>query len=1074
MAVIDQSPILFFKAEGQAAALGHTYYTISKQTYRIQAGDVLEYEVYIDKISSQLQAGVDLYFQNGKALREYGVTDQLGTSSHPWVYVLDAGDSWFHRKFDLSKIAGETIASCELSIVGSLLETYFMCVANIRIIRNGAVVCSFYEKGDPACLENKMREGFGKEVILPILWKDYRATKLNYIDATKLSPEIQTARLIQKLLPERAEEWQKLLTEAEAQLDVSAYLAGDDAQFKVSIEKIQQTLAPLLTHSKAFTTHLIGHAHIDMNWLWVWDETVDVLRRDFETMTKLMEEYPMFRYSHSQAVTYKVIEKNYPDLFLRVQKYVNKKQWEITASMWTEGDENLTSGEALVRQFLLGKRYIMEKFGVEPVVCWQPDLFGHVWTMPQIIKKCGAKYYFFMRCPKENTTAFWWQGPDGSKVLAYNTPNYNGSINPAIATYPIQLFKQEGVSHYLHSYGVGDHGGGPTRKDIEASLEMQQNLTTANIKFDTVEGFFESLLKSDSQHRPVELPVVNDELQFIFRGCYTTHADIKLRNRQCENLFPTLEFFSLMAMPYELAYPKFILDEGWERTCFNHFHDILPGSGIHAAYQESLPITDGAIAAGEAALDRSLQIIAEQIKTDIIPDKKPLVVFNACNWDRSDLAQIEVPLLANEWIEIWDPEERLIPCQITNRASNCATLLFIAENVPSMGYKTYWWRKVAKQPELESDLLIKDDTTFENEFYQMKIDPETGCLTSLVEKVTQREYLESDKGANQLQLHYETPAGMSAWVIGQIERVVELSNPVQIKILETGPVRALIQIVHRYEKSEFIQRIALYSKLKRIDFPGIVDWYEQGMLEKSGPMLKVAFPLAVQKDQVTATYEIPFGHIVRETDGKDVPALKWIDVSDQECGVSLLNDCKHGHDVKDNVMRLTLLRSSFEPDQEPDQGRHYFTYALLPHSDSWKAAGSERVGRDLNQPLRAVLVQPRDGKMPLTESFVTTSAPNVIISAFKKAEDNADPKRLNEMVLRFYETHGKEVEVEFKFAFEIESVVETDMLERELENGTIPHQSRKFSTSLTPFEIKTVRIQTPKFAWPVRHEFVPV
>lgn len=1063
MSITAQSPVLLFKANGDGTPDGHCYWTFSKCQYQIQPGDFLEYEIFIDKISTQLQSGLDIHFQSGKTLRDSGSLDQNGISTHPWHTLIEAGDTWYHRKIDLSKLVGETTGGWQIAILGSLKETYFTCVANIQIVRNDQITKTIYKQGDPDFSESKLENGFSNQKTEPIRWQEYRQKKLCSIEKNKLSPEIQMANRLQKLMPEHQAEWDKLLKQAEEALDIPAYLAGDDLKFQASLKTIQATLMPILAHAKAFRTHLIGHAHIDMNWLWVWDETVAVLKRDFKAMTQLMEEFPMFRFSQSQAVTYKVIEKNYPELFQRVQHFVKNKQWEITASMWVEGDENLTSGEALVRQFLLGKRYIMDRFGVEPVVCWQPDLFGHVWTMPQIIKKCGSKYYFFMRCPKKNITAFWWQGPDGSKVLAYNTPNYNGTVGPAVATYPVQLFEQEGIPEYLHSFGVGDHGGGPSRKDITASLELQKNPVIADIKFNTVEGYFENLLNSG-----IDLPTVNDELQFIFPGCYTTHADIKLRNRQCENLFPTLEFFSLMAMPFELAYPNYILDEGWERTCFNHFHDILPGSGIHAAYQEGLPITDGAIAAGEAALQRSLQILAEQIDTDIFPEKSPLVVFNSCNWERDDLVQTTIQILNDEFVEVFDQQENPIPCQITNRTTEGAILLFVARAVPSMGYRTFWMRKVKLAPVESSQLGLTADFKLENEFYRLKIDPATGCLVNLIDKNTNHEFIAAGQLANIFQLHFEKPGGMSAWVIGEVEDITFLKNPVKIEVLEKGPVRILLQVTHRFNKSEFRQQIALYSGLRRVDFPCIVDWYEQGSSKKSGPMLKVAFPLALNQADVKATFEIPFGHIVREANGAEVPALRWIDVSDKNSGVSLLNDCKHGHDVDKSTMRLTLLRSSYEPDQAPDQGRHYFRYALWPHLTSWQETGSERRGKELNQPLRCVALPARKGKLETEQALVTTSAPNVIISAFKKCEEN------DEMVLRFYETHGKAATVDFQFAFDVESVVETDMLERELENGALACEKNSLTVSLTPFEIKTVRLKRTPFTWPVRHGFIPV
>lgn len=1058
-----KTPVMLFKADGLGHTDGNTYWTVSRQAYQIQPGDLLEYAVFIDKANMQLQCAMDLHFQSGKNLRDSGALDQNGISAHPWHSLLDAGDAWFHRVIRLDRLVGQVTASWELVYHGGLKEPYLACFSHIRIVRDGKTQIEICRDGVPEVSELKMHFSFENEKIITILWQDFRKTKMELIDPRKLSAEIIAARMLQRLHPDQAGNWEAAILEAEKTLDRDAYIAGNEEKFQNSLQKIRDLLLPILKNTKNYTAHLVGHAHIDMNWLWTWDETLAVCHRDFDTMTKLMNEFPTFHFSQSQAVTYKVIEQAYPDIFERIRKFVNRKQWEITASMWVEGDENMASGEAIVRQFLLAKNYIMEKFGVEPVVTWQPDLFGHAWTMPQIIKKCGSKYYFFMRCPKKDTTAFWWQAPDGSKVLAFNTNNYNNTISPLLATHPIRLFEKEGVSHYLHSYGVGDHGGGPTRIDIETVLKMQQSPTIPKLKFNSAESFFQSLETSG-----VELPVVNDELQFIFSGCYTTHADIKQRNRKGENLYPVLEFFGVMAMPFELPYPTQILNQGWERNCFNHFHDILTGSGIHAAYQEGLPITDGVLAAGEAALQRTLRTLAGQIKTDLFPGQEPIVVFNAANWVRSDRVEIELTLNQDAWVEVLDQSQQPIPCQIVTRTHSGARIIFVAPDVPAMGYKTFWWRSVQIAPAANPNLKMTGTSALENQFYQMKIDPATGHLISLIDKASGREFIAPGAAGNVFQLHSEKPNGMSAWVIGEVDSVLDLTKPVKVEVLETGPVRLLLQVVYRHNQSEFRQRIALYHGLQRIDFPCTVDWFEQGTRENNGTMLKVAFPVAINPEEVTATFDIPFGFIERKPDGTEVPAQKWIDVADRTAGMSLLNDSKYGHDVSKNVMRLTLLRSSYEPDHEPDQGRQEFTYALFPHAGNWKTAGSERRGLELNQPLRAIALKPLAGEWPSARSLVECPTANVMVSAFKKCEKDGS------LILRFYETQGKPAEVQFKFGFTIHSVIETDMIERELEGGEIPVDANGFTTGLTPFEVKTVKIRRDGYTWPSRHGFVPV
>ncbi|MBN1350738.1 alpha-mannosidase [candidate division KSB1 bacterium] len=1062
MAKTTKPDVLFFKSEGEGHALGYSYWSIAKDEITIREGDALEYDIFIDINSPLIQSGVDIHFKSGRCMRDSGITDQLGNGAHPIIYLYDAKDTWFHRTLDLSKLAGETVQSVEIAFVGHLEGTYMAAFKNIAIVRNGAVRQAFYQAGEPHCLEQKMRTGFKNDVIKAIEWDEFWKVKVENIDPYKLSAEIKLAEKLLGFFPDKKAEWQPLIQRAKSELDIEAYKQHELETYMQSKKRVISILEPILKEVRAFTTHLIGHAHIDMNWLWVWDETVAVCQRDFDTMSRLMEQYPFFRFSQSQGSVYKAVQKTRPDLFERIKYFINKGQWEVTAAMWVEGDENMASNEALVRQFLLAKRYTKKHFGIESVVCWQPDLFGHVWTMPQILQKAGVKYYYHMRCPKASPMVYWWQGPDGSRVLAATTPNYNGSITPDTPYEAINLFEKQGVKDFLHSYGVGDHGGGPTIRDIARALELQKNPSLPTLKFNTVRNYFETI---EANYQ--DLPVVNDELQFIFEGCYTTHADIKLRNRICENTFAVLELFSVMALPFEVAYPTYILNEGWERTCFNHFHDILPGSGIHPAAQELLPITDGVIEAGKAALRECLTTLASQIHTADFATANPLVVFNPSNWNRDDIVKMQLPLFPGEWVEVVNEQDEAIPSQIVSRTPNDAEVIFVATAVPAMGYKTYGWRKISEQPVYDTELKVSDELTFESAYYKMKFDAASGCMTNLMLKETRKELIEPGSFGNRFQLLKEKAGEMSAWTIGEILETRDMLKPVRIEVLERGPVRALLQVVHRDGKSEFVQRMAVYHNLRRIDFPCTVDWQEIGTRQTGSKMLKVAFPLNLSRES-TATFEIPFGTIAREASGHEYPTQKWMDVSDSGYGISLLNDCKYGCDVNENVMRLSLLRCSYEPDPIPDKGVHHFTYSLVPHFNDWKTALTLRSGYELNQPLMPMITDAHEGKLPPEIAYVRCSAENVIITALKKAEEG------DALILRCYETHGTAVETEFEFAINIVNAVETNLLEQELEGMAIPCSGNRFKLSLGAHEIKTVKIQREGFTWKKQHGFVDV
>ncbi len=1053
--------ILFFKTETNGHPLGYSYMTIAKDRITIQPGDCLEYDIYIDLTSPLSQAGMDMHFVSGRCMRDSLVFDQQDMWSHPMTNLYDAADAWYHRKMALTNLIGETVESVQVAFVSPLPGTYIACFKNIVLSRNGEIVHSFYTEGAPKVVETKISLGYFNDVVQVIHWEDFRKVKIQHIDPTRISPEIQLAERLIDLESGEKSQWIQLIERAKTVLEVDKYIENDDDGFKKSLTEVGKILAPILKQVKSFTTHFIGHAHIDMNWLWVWNETVAVCQRDFETMTKLMQKYPFFTFSQSQISIYKAVMKTRPDLFERIREFVNKGQWEITAAMWVEGDENMAGGESLVRQFLLANRFLKKHFGIEPKVCWQPDLFGHVWTMPQILKKCGVKYYYFMRCGKDNPHVFWWEGPDGSRILAATTPNYNGSIGYDTTNYGFELFRKQGLKDYMHVYGVGDHGGGPTMRDIERGRAIGDNPYLPTIKFNTVQNYFDTVASKYEN-----IPVIKDELQFIFEGCYTTHADIKLRNRQCENLFPTLELFSVMALPFELPYPHYILDEGWERACFNQFHDILPGSAIHASYEEAIPIADGFIHAGESALQKSLATIAGQIDTQKI-EGEPIIIFNPNSWKRRDAVMVQLPILQDEWAEILDQKGNIISSQIVTRTSNSAEVIFIADEIPSMGYKTYSWRKVKTAPDYRTDLKIVQYFTIENEFYKIKIDDQTGLIAGLILKENNKEIIASGKQANLFQLLHEETHDMSAWAIGKISETIDLTAPERVEILERGPVRFMIQSVHRFGDSTFIQRTAIYSDLKRIDFYGTVDWQEIGSRQTGSKFLKVAFPLNLDLE-TKATFELPFGTIEREANGHEYPTQKWLDLGDSKYGVSLVNDCKYGCDVKKNEIRLSLLRCSYEPDPIPDRGIHNFKYAMIPHRSDWKTANTLRDGYELNQPLLAVLTDQHEGSLPPEDSFVNCSADNIVITCLKKSEDD------DSLILRCYEVHGKAAAADFHFSFKILHAYETDLLQKNLSDSGIEIKDNRFRVQVAPYEIKTFRLVREAIKWQRRHSFVPV
>jgi len=819
-------------------------------------------------------------------------------------------------------------------------------------------------------------------------------------------------------------------------------------------------------NAKELTIHLVGHAHIDMNWLWLWPETVRVCRDTFSDMLKKMEQYPDFKFSQSQPSTYIAMEEKHPEIFSGIQEYVKKGQWEITGATWVEGDMNMASGEAIVRQILYANRYFREKFGKFTQVCWEPDTFGHAWTVPQILKKSGIKYYYFCRCGK-GKPVFWWESPDGSRVLAYSWRWYNEQINRAIIRDAVQACRSTGLRDWLIVYGTGDHGGGPRKEDIEEALRLNSEPDMPDIKFSTAGDFFKAV------ENQKEFPVIRDELNFTFEGCYTTHADIKKYNRTLENLLPQAEIFSAIAMLYGSDYPQGAFVDAWRKTCFNQFHDIFDGSAIHGSYAYSKRLFNTAYEAATLALENSLKAICSKIdiSKSVPPAAKgkaiPVVVFNPLSWERDDIVEVKIPFQSRpSSVAIFDAENE-IPSRVTGfeeqEGKYYIKIIFTARNVPSLGYKVFYALPLEKTGKAGKTDLPCSTTKLENQFYKIRLDRTSGCITGIYDKENKIELVPPDQKANVFQLLFEKPHGMSAWNIGQISRVEDLDSNCTIALIETGPVRARIQICHRSGKSTFYQDIVLYDGLRRIDFPCRIDWQEQGTKFMDGPMLKVAFPLNIRDGK--ARFEIPFGSIERKANGREYPTQKWMDLSGTaesgiDYGVALLNDCKYGCDIKDNVMRLTLLRSSYEPDPRPDRGIQEFTYALFPHKGSWDAK-VVRAGYELNNPLVGSGLDishilptspPASHKSPgTTHSFLEISPESLILTALKKAEDSQD------IILRFYECEGKDTTAEIKFGFPVREVKETDLMENNL--SSVPVQDGKITLKVGKYEIKTLKLK---------------
>jgi alpha-mannosidase len=876
----------------------------------------------------------------------------------------------------------------------------------------------------------------------------------------------------------RAEREQQLDAAVKA-IDFEPLQAGDQADFDASLERAHDKLQPLKPWLKQFSIRAVGNAHIDLAWLWSWTEAVEVVRNTFRSVLDLMREYPDFKFTMSSARDYEWIQDKYPDLFQEIQQRVQEGRWEIVGGMWVEPDLNMPSGESLVRQILVGKRYFQKNFGVDVKIGWNPDSFGYNWQLPQIYKKSGIDYFVTSKLlwAHDFTTfpyrLFWWQSPDGSRLLTYFPRHYGGAIDADTLGTDLSIWMPsiygQGTTiqpEMMHLYGVGDHGGGPTRTMLDHAARLTApDAIFPNFEFSFARDFFSDLEK---KLPAMQVPTWDGELYLqTHRGVFTTQAETKRRMRRAEEQMLNAEKFASLATLYGRAYPQSDLELAWKNLLFDQFHDILPGSGVAVNYLEAKRnLEDVGRVAGEA-MRCALDEIAAHADTQRAG--VPVMVFNSLSWQRTEVIEIEAQLPApTREIEVVDSSGIPAKSQLlsVDQETHRVRFLLLA-NAPAFGYQTYFLRAATEAPRIRSSVKATADS-LENEFFRLQIDPTTGCMTSLILKRTGTNVLapsETDTGGpkntvcgNLLQTFADNPKLMGVWnldawnIDANFERQRwDLDKADEVKLIEIGPLRAILRVKNHFQDSTFVRDITVYEGVPRVDVKMHVQWHEKHIL------LKVAFPLSAHNDM--ATFEIPFGSIERPTTREtpaeqaqfEVPAQRWADISDSRYGFSLLNDCKYGYDAKGNVLRLSLLRSTDFPDPHADEGEHEFTYSLYPHEGTWQQARTVMRGFEINNGLISIRSNAHQGSLGPEYSFLRVEPDNVIVTALKKAEED------DAMVLRFYEWAGRESDVRVQLPKGAESAAETDLMEKPLKSLAI--QDGVLTLHTKPYEIKTVKFR---------------
>jgi alpha-mannosidase len=745
---------------------------------------------------------------------------------------------------------------------------------------------------------------------------------------------------------------------------------------------------------------------------------------------------------------YQEMKDNFPTLYEQAKQRIKEKRWEVIGAFWVEPDCNLVSGESFVRQILHGVDFIEREFGLTPKTAWIPDVFGNAWTMPQILVKSGLKYFvthkmaFWNDTNKWTKNAFWWQGPDGSRIFAtVPSTHFIGTVEPDhLKEHWDGFSEQTTIGETLYAYGWGDGGGGPDPSMLEYAKRYENFPGVVPAKTSTIERCLEQM---EQKARQTELPVINDELYLEeHRGVHTTKARLKKLNRYCEILYRKAEMFSCFS---EAEYPHANLDKGWKQVLTNQFHDSLPGTHVQRVYQDLLESYELATDIGHRVLRTALENIASRADTQ--GPGQAVVVFNSQSVTRNSIARLEYP---EKQIHVLDGNGSEVPHQfISDFETAKTTLIFPAEDLPPVGYKVY---QIVDGKGKKSHQPVKvSPTTLENDYLKVTINDQ-GEIISLLDKQTNRDSIHPEKHANVMKLYQDIPGTYEAWDIEPRYTDLEFDiSAASVEVLEQGPVRSAIQVTRNFLNSRMVQRIVLAATANRLDFETYVDWHEQQKL------LKTRFHTNIVTRK--ATYDIAFGNIKRPTTRNnsyeaamfEVPAHMWMDLSQADYGLSLLNDCKYGHEAYGDMFSLSLLKGPKWPDPTSDQQEHWFTYSLYPHAQSWRQAKTIQQAFDLNDPVDVFLCDSHQGTLPAEHSFMTVTTDNVILEAVKRAEKSDD------LIIRLVERHGSQCQVEVSFDHPIKKASECNLLERQ--DAPAEYDKQKLSFVARPYEIRTFKIK---------------
>lgn len=890
----------------------------------------------------------------------------------------------------------------------------------------------------------------------------------------------------------------------DAQIDkalshIEASMAEEGVIGKQAALHAEGMLGALAAEAKSYDIICAAHAHIDMNWMWSWDETVAVTLDTFRTMLTLMEEYPEFTFSQSQASIYRIVEQYAPDMLEEIKRRVQEGRWEVTASHWVEADKNMPSGESLSRHLLYTKRYLARLFELDPNtlnIDFEPDTFGHSVNVPEILANGGVKYYYHCR-GNEAPALYRWEAPSGKSVIVYREPTwYNDNIQAVLGAYIPEVCRQTGLKTYLNVYGVGDHGGGPTRRDLERLLDMQNWPIYPKIRFGTYREFF-ALAETVADC----LPVVKGEQNFVFTGCYTSQTRIKTANRIGEAALNEAETFgAVAAVAADARYAGETYEEAWRNVLFNQFHDILPGSGVIETREHAMGLFQNTMAIANTNRKLALEKIAAAIDTSALAgtddkesvsegagvgygiraykitqvergrgSKRIVHLFNSSVHDREEVVEI----VLWDWrskvqpIVVKDAAGTEAPSQIVDQGFNAYwghdfIRLLASVKVPACGYATYTVEegKDVLEPLMTTEPRVDREDRFvlENEWLKVTFDPVDATVRSMVRKATGEQLIDPARPAGLFRLIQEDPGkGMTAWWVGRYMDIASAHRGVKIRKGAWGDVRQTIHYELSFGRSALKVAVSLDRNSTQLHYEAECDWQEIGKPGQHIPQLNFHWPLA--SESLIYKYDVPFGVVDRQSLDLDVPANSFglnVPADAAKSSVMLVTNNKYGFRGTDHSLSVSLIRSSYDPDPYPELGNHHrFAIAVCVLDPADNRDRIETAYR-FNHPLNVLSGTAHAGDRPLSDSFIRLAEGGIAVSAVKMPEAQEGKS----WIVRVYETEGKQTTARLQLFKQALEACFIDTNEEKLsDGGTVQIGDKEIAFQVPANSVAAVRIR---------------